>query len=489
MLSDDDYFPFAVPAGGVGGRLPGGYSRSGWPPPPPSPSLSHAWEEPDIEVDSVWSAEWGVLEGEENDLLGVGDLEGGENNLLGVGDLGGVGKRPAVVRRKEKEKAEVEEVARKRAMMGGRLRVWEEGVKVKAGVETAADGVEVFQKEYKAGGYKGSHYKRDYRKGDYHKEGHYKGGYKGKNFKEEYHKGKHYKEYKAGEYKPKEYKKKPYSAKEYIKAPHTPRTFTAPQGAPQIHSASTTNPDASTANLTLEQNSPTTPSPTSKPYKKTRRGIRSTHASRIANSSTTRFRTPGLRTSRNRLSPRTLTPKDPQRKPDHWILPEIPTGPEPTRLQRYIASQPRTNLERWKVEKANLQAKFQGAHWEPKKKLSPEALDGIRLLNKDHPEYTTEKLSHLFEVSPDAIRRVLKSKWRPDEATREERMERWERRGASVWARWVDMGVVSTKKIAKEKKTRKRIREERWGKLQAVEEEEGVARVKMNIVGLGKRIM
>lgn len=51
---------------------------------------------------------------------------------------------------------------------------------------------------------------------------------------------------------------------------------------------------------------------------------------------------------------------------------------------------------------------------------------------------TTQVLANKFEVSPEAIRRILKSKWRPSAAEEEDRRERWERRGESVYRRWVE---------------------------------------------------
>ncbi|KAI0090129.1 hypothetical protein BDY19DRAFT_857464, partial [Irpex rosettiformis] len=52
--------------------------------------------------------------------------------------------------------------------------------------------------------------------------------------------------------------------------------------------------------------------------------------------------------------------------------------------------------------------------WSPPKKLSRPAMDGIRLMHAQHPEvFTTPVLAQQFKVSPEAIRRILKSKWEP----------------------------------------------------------------------------
>jgi len=99
------------------------------------------------------------------------------------------------------------------------------------------------------------------------------------------------------------------------------------------------------------------------------------------------------------------------------------------------------DTENWKVQKVALKGKFPEG-WQPRKKLSPDALAGIRALHAEFPkEYTTEVLADKFEVSPEAIRRILRSKWTPSPEEEIERQERWFRRGKSVWSRWAEMGV------------------------------------------------
>jgi hypothetical protein len=79
--------------------------------------------------------------------------------------------------------------------------------------------------------------------------------------------------------------------------------------------------------------------------------------------------------------------------------------------------------------------------WKPLKKLSPDAISGIRALHAQFPErYTTEALAQEFEISPEAIRRILKSKWSPNSEEESDRHRRWFKRGEIVWSRWADMG-------------------------------------------------
>jgi hypothetical protein len=67
---------------------------------------------------------------------------------------------------------------------------------------------------------------------------------------------------------------------------------------------------------------------------------------------------------------------------------------------------------------------------------------GIRALHAQFPnEYNTETLAEKFAVSPEAIRRILKSKWTPSPEEEIERQERWFRRGKSVWGRYAEMGM------------------------------------------------
>ncbi|KAK0639351.1 hypothetical protein B0T16DRAFT_382942 [Cercophora newfieldiana] len=97
--------------------------------------------------------------------------------------------------------------------------------------------------------------------------------------------------------------------------------------------------------------------------------------------------------------------------------------------------------EYWKRQKAALKEKFPDG-WKPHKKLSPDAVAGIRALHQQYPEeYTTPVLADKFKMSPEAIRRILKSKWTPNLDEEIERQERWFNRGKKVWAKWAEEGV------------------------------------------------
>jgi hypothetical protein len=100
----------------------------------------------------------------------------------------------------------------------------------------------------------------------------------------------------------------------------------------------------------------------------------------------------------------------------------------------------------WQSQKAALKEKFQEG-WAPRKRLSPDALAGIRAINAQFPEqYTVPVLADKFEVSPEAIRRILKSNWRPDEEEEEDRKRRWYKRGQQVWTRYAELGLKPPRK-------------------------------------------
>lgn len=96
--------------------------------------------------------------------------------------------------------------------------------------------------------------------------------------------------------------------------------------------------------------------------------------------------------------------------------------------------------EPWRIQKEALKKKFPEG-WAPRKRLSPDALAGIKALHAQFPEeYSTEKLSQKFQVSPEAIRRILKSNWIPETGIEEDRQMRWFERGKRVWAHWAELG-------------------------------------------------
>ncbi|GAM84399.1 hypothetical protein ANO11243_023930 [Dothideomycetidae sp. 11243] len=112
-----------------------------------------------------------------------------------------------------------------------------------------------------------------------------------------------------------------------------------------------------------------------------------------------------------------------------------------------LQSQRSTPQEAWQVQKAALKSKFGEQAWNPRKRISPDAIAGVRSLHSSDPTvYSTERLAEYFQISPDAIRRILRSKWQPTEAEAAERRERWEKRGEKKWAEMASQGVRPPKK-------------------------------------------
>lgn len=125
---------------------------------------------------------------------------------------------------------------------------------------------------------------------------------------------------------------------------------------------------------------------------------------------------------------------------------------KPERVQPPAPYQSKESL--WKAQKAALKKKFPEG-WKPRKRLSPDALTGIRALNAQFPDtYDTPALANKFEVSPEVIRRILRSKWTPSTEEEEDRNERWFRRGKSIWAHQAALGVKPPQKWRREGITR-----------------------------------
>ncbi|KAL5003582.1 hypothetical protein BDV10DRAFT_155380 [Aspergillus recurvatus] len=105
------------------------------------------------------------------------------------------------------------------------------------------------------------------------------------------------------------------------------------------------------------------------------------------------------------------------------------------------APKPPKKREAWQIQKEVLKRKFP-AGWAPPKKLSPDAMEGIRHLHHIAPgQFTTAVLAEEFKVSPEAIRRILRSKWRPSGEVLEERRRRWEKRHDRIWSHLSELGL------------------------------------------------
>jgi hypothetical protein len=104
---------------------------------------------------------------------------------------------------------------------------------------------------------------------------------------------------------------------------------------------------------------------------------------------------------------------------------------------------PNSRRPEWAVRRDALKEKFPEG-WAPRKKLSPDAMLGIKQLHASNPTmYTTPVLADQFKVSPEAIRRILKSKWltQASPADVQRRREAWAKRHDAIWDQQSELGL------------------------------------------------
>lgn len=156
-----------------------------------------------------------------------------------------------------------------------------------------------------------------------------------------------------------------------------------------------------------------------------------------------KIKTTFIPTSSFCVPPNTYTTKSGQqasRLSEHDQLPQA---------TRVAKEKNKANHERepWQIQKQALTEKFGSTGWAPRKRLSPDALEGIRALHAQYPEkYTTPELAHQFGVSPEAIRRILKGRWKPSEEEEIQRRRRWDKRGEAIWSKMVEIGIKPPRK-------------------------------------------
>ncbi|RIB04445.1 hypothetical protein C2G38_2149024 [Gigaspora rosea] len=74
----------------------------------------------------------------------------------------------------------------------------------------------------------------------------------------------------------------------------------------------------------------------------------------------------------------------------------------------------RENLPNWLKHKYAIQERIMFQKWCPRKRVSREVMDNIRLLYHQSPEENNpKKLSQQFKISPESVRRILHSKFIP----------------------------------------------------------------------------
>lgn len=175
---------------------------------------------------------------------------------------------------------------------------------------------------------------------------------------------------------------------------------------------------------------------------------------------TGRIRADPPKSKRNSKEPREQTyltkhtdiqPKD--REQTHTTR-HIDLQPRDREAEREPDNRPRKKREAWQVQKEALREKFPEG-WAPRKRLSPDALEGIKALHAQFPkEYTTPVLAAKFEVSPEVIRRILRAKWVPSSEEEDRRQDRWFTRGKNIWSQMAELGAKPPKRWRQEGITR-----------------------------------
>lgn len=88
--------------------------------------------------------------------------------------------------------------------------------------------------------------------------------------------------------------------------------------------------------------------------------------------------------------------------------------------------------EQWRRHRETIKKAFPDG-WNPTRKLSRDAMDGLRSLHAfDEDTFSCAVLADKFKISPEAVRRILRSKWEPSREKRSRLAER-ERRDREEW--------------------------------------------------------
>ncbi|KAK8107805.1 respiration factor 2 [Apiospora kogelbergensis] len=164
----------------------------------------------------------------------------------------------------------------------------------------------------------------------------------------------------------------------------------------------------------------------------------------------------GPKSGKNRKDSFQSRSRAPEPKPRHdqpYKTKRIGIQPKGQETRREPDDRPRKK-EAWRVQKEALKEKFPEG-WAPRKRLSPDALDGIKALHSQFPQqYTNPVLAAKFQVSPEVIRRILRAKWTPAPEEEENRQERWFNRGKTIWTQMAELGKKPPKKWREEGITR-----------------------------------
>lgn len=117
---------------------------------------------------------------------------------------------------------------------------------------------------------------------------------------------------------------------------------------------------------------------------------------------------------------------------------KVERGPRPPGVSR-IEHELGQRLPPWQIQKLALARKYPDG-WAPMSKLSHEAQHGLRLLHAADPDrFDVATLGKRFRISPESVRRILRSKWRPtEEAAQRQNMRARQQHVKGAWQREAD---------------------------------------------------
>ena len=101
-------------------------------------------------------------------------------------------------------------------------------------------------------------------------------------------------------------------------------------------------------------------------------------------------------------------------------------------------------LPEWKKQTVAIKKKLNGHKWNPMKKLSRSEMESIRFLKSQFSNLSASDLGHQFKVSPEVIRRILKSKWQPNEDEMVKIQHRWKKRGLRIHEMYETDGIADS---------------------------------------------
>lgn len=97
-------------------------------------------------------------------------------------------------------------------------------------------------------------------------------------------------------------------------------------------------------------------------------------------------------------------------------------------LAKLLKHSPSPNTAKPEWHKRDAAIKKRYGKWNPTRKLTRDQMDDVKHIAAQMPHLRTVDLAQYFQVLPEAIRRILKSKWQPSEQTELALREREQRR-------------------------------------------------------------